>query len=51
MNLLYVAIDPTLYGHYSSGKAYSNADYPFLPKVMDVPNYNGCTDTNNCANV
>jgi hypothetical protein len=51
MNLLYVAIDPTLYGHYSGGKAYSNADYPFLLEVPDVPNYSGCTNTNDCANV
>ncbi len=51
MNLLYVAINPTLYGHYSSGKAYPHADYPFPPKVKDVPNYSRCTDTNDCANV
>ncbi len=51
MNLLYVAIDPTLYRHYSGSKAYSNADYPFPPEVADVPNYSGCTDTNNHANV
>jgi hypothetical protein len=51
MNLLYVAINHTLYGHYSGSKAYPNADYPFPSKVVDVPNYSGCTDTNNCANV
>jgi hypothetical protein len=51
MNLLYVAINPTLYGHYSGGKAYPNWDYPFPTKVADVPNYSGCTDTNNRANV
>jgi hypothetical protein len=51
MNLLYIAIDPTLYGHYSGGKAYPNVDYPFPPEVVDVPNYSGCTDTNNSANV
>ncbi len=51
MNLLYVVINPTLYGHYSGGKAYPNADYPFRPKVTDVPNYSGCTDTNDHANV
>ncbi len=50
-NLPYVAINPTLYGHYSSGKAYLNADYPFPLKVADVPNYSGCTDTNDRANV
>jgi hypothetical protein len=51
MNLLYVAINPTLYGHDSGGEAYPNGDYPFPPKVVDVPNYSGCTDTNNHANV
>jgi hypothetical protein len=51
MNLLYVAIDPTLYGHYSDGKAYPNADYPFPLEVADVPNYSGCTDANDCTNI
>ncbi len=50
MNLLYVAIDPTLYGHYSGGKAYPDVDYPFPLEVADVPNYSGCTNTNDCAN-
>jgi hypothetical protein len=51
MNLLYLAIDPTFYGHYSGGEAYPIADYPFPTQVADVPNYSGCTDTNNCTNV
>jgi hypothetical protein len=51
MNLLDVAINPTLYGHYSGGVAYPDADYPFPTKVADVPNYSGCTNTNNHANV
>ena len=51
MNLLYIAIDPTLYGHHSGGKAYPDVHYPFPPEVADVPNYSGCTDTNNRANV
>jgi hypothetical protein len=51
MNLLYVAIDLTLYGYYSGGKAYPDADNPFPPEVEDVPNYSGCTNTNNCTNV
>jgi hypothetical protein len=51
MNLLYVAINLTLYGHYSGSKAYPDADYPFPPKAVDVPHYSGCTDTNDCANV
>ncbi len=51
MNLLYVAIDSTLYGRYSSGKAYPNADYPFSTEVTDVPNYSECTNINNRVNV
>ena len=51
MNLLYIAIDPTLYGHYSGSKAYPNADYTFPLEVADVPNYSGCTNTNDCTNV
>jgi hypothetical protein len=51
MNLLYVAINPTLYSHYSGGEAYPDADYPFPPEVTDVPNYIGCTNTNNRANI
>ncbi len=51
MNLLYIVIDPTLYGHLSGSKAYPDADYPLRPKVADVPNYSGCTNTNDCANV
>jgi hypothetical protein len=48
MNLLYVAINPTFYGHYSGGEANPNEDYLFPPEVMDVPNYSGCTNTNDC---
>jgi hypothetical protein len=33
------------------GEAYPNEDYPFPPEVVGVPNYSGCTNTNNCANV
>ncbi len=51
MNLLYIAIDPTRNGHYSGGKAYLNADYPFPLKVVDVPNYSGYTNTNDRVNV
>jgi hypothetical protein len=51
MNLLYVAIDPTLCSHYSSSKAYPNADYPFPPEIVDVLNYSGCASNNNHANV
>jgi hypothetical protein len=48
MNLLF---DPALYEHYSGGKVYPNADYPFHPEVADVPNYSGYTNTKDCANV
>jgi hypothetical protein len=51
MSLLYVAINPTLHGHYSGGEAYPNADYSFPLKAADVPNYSGYTSTNNCANI
>jgi hypothetical protein len=51
MNLLYFAIDPTLYGLYSGGKAYPDVDYPFPLKVAGVPNYSGCTNTTDCTNV
>ena len=46
MNLLYVAIDDTLYAHYADGEAYPNADYPFPPEVADVPDYTGAIDAN-----
>ncbi len=51
MNLLYVAINPTLHGHYAGSKAYPNADYPFPPEVANNPKYSGSTNTNNHANV
>ncbi len=51
MNLLYIAVDPILYKHNLGGEAYPDADYPIPPEVADVPNYSGCTDTNDCANV
>jgi hypothetical protein len=35
----------------SGGKAYPGADYPFPTKVADVPNYSGCTNTNDRTNV
>ena len=48
-NLLYVAIDPTLYAYYASGEAYPVNDYPFPPKVDDVPDYTGTVDSNERA--
>ncbi len=50
MYLLYVAINPTLYDHYSGGEAHPDAYYPFPLEVADVPSYTGCTDTNDCTN-
>ncbi len=38
MNLPYIASDPTLYKHYSSGKANPDANYPFPPEVTNIPN-------------
>jgi hypothetical protein len=46
MNLLYVAIDDTLYAHYAGGEAYPDDDYPFPDEVADVPGYTGAVDTN-----
>jgi hypothetical protein len=43
MNLLYVEVDPSLYTHYSAGKAYPYAMYPFpnnfdeRHKIADLP--------------
>jgi hypothetical protein len=48
-NLLYVAIDPTLYAHYAGGEAYPVNDYPFPPKVDDVPDYTGTVHSNERA--
>ncbi len=46
MNLLYIAIDDTLYAHYAGGKAYPDDDYPFPDKVTDVPDFTGAIDAN-----
>jgi hypothetical protein len=38
MNLLYMAVDPSLYTHsYSAGKAYPHAMYPFLDNAIERP--------------
>jgi hypothetical protein len=37
MNLLYVAIDDTLYAHYAGAEAYPNNDYPFPPSPPTCP--------------
>ncbi len=51
MILLYIAIDPTLYSHYSTGEAYPDADYLPPPEIADVPNYSGCANTNDHTNI
>ncbi len=49
MNLLYVAVDPSLYTHYSAREAYPHAIYPFPDNVDEVPNFTACTNGNTCA--
>jgi hypothetical protein len=46
MNLLYVAVDPSLYTHYSAGKAYPQDMYPFPDNVDEVPCFTACTNNN-----
>ena len=46
MNLLYVAVDPGLYTHYSTGEAYPANNYPFPDDVGDVPNFSACNNDN-----
>ena len=49
MNLLYVAVDPGLYTHYSAGEAYPINDYPFPAEVDEVPDFSACTNDNDRA--
>jgi hypothetical protein len=49
MNLLYVAVDPALYTHYSAGEAYPAGQYPFPNDVDEVPNFSTCNDDNDWA--
>jgi hypothetical protein len=44
MNLLYVAVDPSLCTHYSTGKAYPHEMYPFTNNIDEVPNFTTCTN-------
>jgi hypothetical protein len=44
MNLLYVAVDPSLYTHYSTCKAYPQDKYPFLDNVDEVPYFTAFTN-------
>jgi hypothetical protein len=49
MNLLYVAVDPGLYTHFSTGEAYPATDYPFPTDVDEVPNFSTCNNDNDHA--
>ena len=42
-------INPSLYTHYSAGKAYQHAKYPFPDNIDEVPNFTACTNDNKCA--
>jgi hypothetical protein len=44
-----VAVDPSLYTHYSAGKAYPQDMYPFPDNFDEVPNFTACTNDNKCA--
>ncbi len=50
MNLLYAAVDPDLYLHYSAGKAYPDDSYPFPKDVDEVPDFSACTTNNDRIN-
>jgi hypothetical protein len=49
MNLLYVAVDPLLYSHYSAGEAYPQDMYPLPDNVDEVPDFTACTNNNEHA--
>jgi hypothetical protein len=49
MNLLYMAVDPSLYTHYSTGEVYLQDMYPFPDNVNEVPNFTTCTNDNKRA--
>ncbi len=49
MNLLYVAVDPSLYTHYSACKGYPQDMYPFPDNVDEVPDFTTCPNNNECA--
>jgi hypothetical protein len=49
MNLLYVAVDPGLYTHYSAGEVYPSNDYPFPADVDEVPDFRECATDNDRA--
>ena len=44
MNQLYIAMDPSLYTHFSANKVYPYADYPFPNNVDEVPSIATCNN-------
>ena len=48
-NTLHVAVDPSLYTHYSAGEAYPDKQYPFPTNIDEVPDFTACNDNNNHA--
>ncbi len=44
-----MAVDPSLYTHYSTGKAFSHAIHPFPDNVDEVPNFTACINNNKCT--
>jgi hypothetical protein len=48
MNLLFCAAPPDVYA-FLTAEAYPAAFVPFLPIVLDVPNYTACTNNNERA--
>jgi hypothetical protein len=49
VSLLCIAVDPSLLTHYSAGKAYPHAEYPFPNNVDEEPDSAACTNDNKCA--
>jgi hypothetical protein len=49
MNLLYLAVDPSLYTHYSASKAYPQDMYPFPDNFDEVSDFTACTNDNKHA--
>jgi hypothetical protein len=44
-----MAVDPSLYTHYSAGKAYPQDMYPFPDNADEVPDLTACTNSNKRA--
>ena len=48
-DLLYIMVDPSLYTHYSAGKAYPSTSYPFSRDGDEVPDFTACINNNELA--